>query len=250
MRVIGVLDLAGGCAVHARQGQRELYRPVGTVAGNAVEPGDAPALARAYIERFGIPELYVADLDAIQGRPPQDALLTRLAELGVPLWLDAGVTSVAGARRARAAGASRIVVGLETLPSYVVLRDIAAATGRDRIAFSLDLRQGEPILAIGSRIPPTEGPDRIVGQAVEAGVGALIVIDLARVGTRRGPDFELIARVRDASPRLTLVAGGGIRGPDDLERLAAAGCDAALVATALLDGRVGRREVEAALAWS
>jgi uncharacterized protein related to proFAR isomerase len=34
-------------------------------------------------------------------------------------------------------------------------------------------------------------------------------------------------------PGLTLLAGGGVRGTEDLEKLAGAGCDGALVATAL-----------------
>jgi phosphoribosylformimino-5-aminoimidazole carboxamide ribotide isomerase len=59
------------------------------------------------------------------------------------------------------------------------------------------------------------------------------VIDLARVGTRIGLDVELLARVREAAPGLTLLAGGGVRGAEDLEKLAGAGCDGALVATAL-----------------
>jgi len=46
----------------------------------------------------------------------------------------------------------------------------------------------------------------------------------------------MIVRVRQAAPDVTLLAGGGVRGPDDLSRLADAGADGALVATALLDG--------------
>jgi len=71
------------------------------------------------------------------------------------------------------------------------------------------------------------------------------VIDLARVGTGAGLDFGLIARVRDAVPGLTLLAGGGVRGLEDCARLADTGCDGALVATALHDGRLGAADVAA-----
>jgi len=72
------------------------------------------------------------------------------------------------------------------------------------------------------------------------------MIDLARVGTRSGLDLELVARVREAAPGLVLLAGGGVRGLDDLARLSDAGCDGALVATALHDGRIGAAEIAAA----
>jgi uncharacterized protein related to proFAR isomerase len=38
-----------------------------------------------------------------------------------------------------------------------------------------------------------------------------------------------------------VLAGGGVRGPDDLSALAAAGCDGALIATALHTGAVDPR---------
>jgi phosphoribosylformimino-5-aminoimidazole carboxamide ribotide isomerase len=43
-----------------------------------------------------------------------------------------------------------------------------------------------------------------------------------------------------------LLAGGGVRGYEDLARLADAGCDGALVATALHDGRLCAADVASA----
>jgi phosphoribosylformimino-5-aminoimidazole carboxamide ribotide isomerase len=86
----------------------------------------------------------------------------------------------------------------------------------------------------------------LAARARDAGVGSVIVIDLARVGGGTGVDLDVVARVRDAVAGLTLIAGGGVRGPDDLVRLADAGCDAALVATALLAGGISAADIAAA----
>lgn len=249
MRVIGVVDLRRGQAVHARAGRRELYAPVAAVAGAVLEPaGDAAGLVRAYLDRLGVRELYVADLDAIAGGPPQRELVAALAALGAPLWLDAAVTTAPAAGEALAAGATRVVVGLETLASFDALAEICAAVGGARVAFSLDLREGEPIAAPGLLAAGARVSD-IAARAEAAGAGTVIVLDLARVGTGSGLDLELIGRVRAAAPGVLLLAGGGVRGPDDLARLVGAGCDGALVATALHDGRIGgAREVAAAAA--
>ena len=244
MRVIGVIDLLAGRAVHAHGGLRERYQPVRTVAGVPIEPGDALALARAYRDRLGLAELYVADLDAIMEHAPQDELVTAIAASG-PLWLDSAVSSADRARDALGAGAAHVVVGLETLPSYRTLAAISADAGRDRVAFSLDLRDGKPLVVDRSTIP-REPPHEIAARAAGEGAGSVIVIDLARVGTNAGPDIELIGRVRRAVPGVTLVAGGGVRGMMDLDRLADAGCDGAFVATALQDGRLGASDVLAA----
>jgi phosphoribosylformimino-5-aminoimidazole carboxamide ribotide isomerase len=246
VRVIGVLDLMGGLAVHAHAaaGGRGAYQPVRAVADVTLDPGDAIALARAYLERLGVRELYAADLDAIRGGQPQRILTAAVARLGAPLWLDAGVRTIAEARDARDSGAARVIVGLETLPSFGALAGICRAAGSERVAFSLDLRDGAPI---GGDEVITAGASAhtLAARAVDAGVASVIVLDLARVGTGAGVDLALMRRVRAAAPHVALFAGGGVRGPDDLTRLADAGCDGALVATALHDGRIGARDVAA-----
>jgi phosphoribosylformimino-5-aminoimidazole carboxamide ribotide isomerase len=246
VRVIGVVDLLAGRAVHARAGPRDTYQPVRSVAGTTIGSGDALALARTYVTRLGLTELYAADLDAIMGGAAQDTLVSAIAAVGAPLWLDAGVSSADRAHDALARGAARVVVGLETLPSYDALGEICARVGGDNVAFSLDLRDGEPVVSASGSIPFGQPAQLVAARARDAGAGAIIVIDLARVGTSRGLDLELVARVREAAPGLVLLAGGGVRGPDDLARLVDAGCDGALVATALHDGRIGAGEIAAA----
>lgn len=241
MRVIPVLDLQAGRAVLARGGLRETYRPAPSVLAPERQAGDALALARAFRERLGCDECYVADLDAIAGASPQAALVRSLTRMGVHVLLDSGAADPARARQAVADGVARVVVGLETLPGFAVLRAIAAEIGNQRIVFSLDLRGGEPIFAPGA--PHRAAPLELARAAVAAGAPALIVLDLARVGSGLGPDLALVAELRRAHPTLELLAGGGVGSRRDLERLADAGCDGALVATALHDGRLGKEDL-------
>lgn len=244
MRIVGVIDLKEGRAVHARGGDRSQYQPVPAVSGDAV------ALADVYRTR-GVAEIYVADLDAISGQPPQDDIVDALIGLGLPLWLDAGVTTWQRAQEIINRGAARVVVGLETLSSFEALDVICISVGGERVAFSLDVRDAVPLGTGDSEGGPTsDGTGRpaaaprsageIAARAAQAGVGAIIVLDLARVGTGAGLDLSLIATVRAAAPDVMLLAGGGVRGEQDLERLTAIGCDGALVATAVHQGRLSR----------
>ena len=246
MRIIGVIDLLEGRAVHARAGARDRYAPVQSAAGRPIDPGNAQALAEIYTGVLGISEVYAADLDAILNRQPQEEVTRRLSSLAAPLWLDAGVRAVDDARRAIDLGASRVIVGLETLPSFDVLGDICATVGGDRVAFSLDLHDGVPMVARGTRADQRRSPEEIANLAAASGASTLIVIDLARVGTGRGLDVGLLGRIHAAMPGATLVAGGGIRGWDDLVQVSKAGCSAALLATALHDGCITALEISKA----
>ena len=119
MRVVGVIDLKGGAAVHAVRGERERYRPL----------GDPLALAR----RFGLEELYVADLDAITGGAVQNEIIAALAR-EARVMVDAGASDP---QRLLDLGVHRVVVGTETLADADALLPDAV--------LSVDLRDGRTL---------------------------------------------------------------------------------------------------------
>ena len=248
MQIIGVVDLRAGQAVRACGGRRETYQPVAEVAGSAIIAGDPAALAHAYVEELGVSAIYAADLDAILNRGDQQRELSILSAAGVPLWVDAGIRTLAAAQEALAQYASRVVIGLETLRSFAELEAICKAVDRERVAFSLDLRGGIPITN-GGAARLAETIQAIAKRAVDAGARTLIVLDLERVGMRRGLDFQILERVRDAVSGTALFAGGGVQGIDDLTALARCGYEGALVATALQDGRLRSADLATAKRW-
>jgi phosphoribosylformimino-5-aminoimidazole carboxamide ribotide isomerase len=206
VRVVGVIDLKGGTAVHAVRGERERYRPI----------GDPLSVAR----RYGLDELYVADLDAIAGGPLQTAAIASLAGTA-RVMVDAGDSEP---QALLDLGVDRVVVGTETLADADTLPPDAV--------LSVDLFAGRVL----SRDPRLAGLPALDAVARLAGQREVIVLDLARVGTGAGPDVATIAEIHAAFPELSLLAGGGVRDAEDLRALEDAGAAGALVATALLRG--------------
>jgi phosphoribosylformimino-5-aminoimidazole carboxamide ribotide isomerase len=193
----------------------------------------------------------VADLDAIQGGAVQRRVLRELAtlETGFPgaLLVDAGTRGRAGTLEVLSCGASGIVVGLESLHAFADLADIVELVGPSRVVFSLDLRLGSPMLHpalqdAGGALPDARS---LALQAVKAGVRTLLVLDIGRVGTGCGVDLGLLEALRREFPSQRLLAGGGVLTRRDLDRMCDAGCDGALVASAIHAGRVGAADVAA-----
>jgi phosphoribosylformimino-5-aminoimidazole carboxamide ribotide isomerase len=232
VRVIGVIDLKNGKAVHARGGSRELYAPVHSALLPEGQRGDALALSRAYRDRLGLAEIYVADLDRIVNGGALSHAVKAIAAVGVPLMVDAAAASIDDAWTVLAAGARRVVVGLETLTSLRELDSIVDAVGADRVVFSLDVRGERVVTRAASALAGLE-PLVVARQAKTSGAASLLVLNLARVGQASGPDVSLVQEVRRACPDVELIAGGGVRDSRDVGRLAAVGCDAVLVGTAL-----------------
>jgi phosphoribosylformimino-5-aminoimidazole carboxamide ribotide isomerase len=232
MRVVPVIDLKDGTAVHAVRGERERYRPVSS---------DPLSLARGFRSELGLDELYVADLDAIRGAAGaggNDAVIRALAsEAGA--MVDAGVWEPDRARELLELGVHRVVVGTETLTGPDALDRLLAEV--PELVLSIDLRAGRTL----SPDPQLAGLPALGAVAAlhRAGLREAIVLDLARVGSGAGADVGLIAALHAAFPDLQLLAGGGVRDVEDLRALRDAGAAGALVATALHRGVIGRQEL-------
>jgi len=274
MRIIPVLDVFDGKAVRARAGNRASYAPLTSQLAPGA-PGDAIVIARALRRRLAARELYLADLDAIMGGNPQRELRSEIVSafaaspsVGSDVWVDAGVATIEGMREVAEDGATRIIVALESIPPRNdpsrTLRDLAVAIGPSsprtrggpepgrrsgrRTAFSLDLQAGAPLTSHPALRELR--PLAIAELAAECGMETIIALDLARVGMNSGPPIDLMRELRRALPGVELVAGGGVRDAADLQALADAGADAALVGSALHLGPVGQGSVLDLLAVS
>jgi phosphoribosylformimino-5-aminoimidazole carboxamide ribotide isomerase len=248
VRVIPVIDLMNGQVVRGVAGRRSEYRPIDSRIAADAQPA---TVARALVEHFGFDTVYAADLDAIVHGQPNVDEWKQISDAGLRLWLDAGVgtpqAAVAFEKQLKSIVTNpTIVVGLESLITPTIVMDLAGEMAirfrATSFAFSLDLQNGRPLTRIDwwKDMPPIE----IAHWLMKFGVRRLIVLDLADVGVGGGTrTLELCREIRRKFPAIELIAGGGVRGIEDLKRLADAGCDAALVASALHDGRLTREEI-------
>ncbi|MEJ8850631.1 HisA/HisF-related TIM barrel protein [Variovorax rhizosphaerae] len=233
MNLIPVIDLMQGQVVRAVRGDRQSYRPiVSPLCGSS----DPVTVASILCEHCATQQLYVADLDALLGRPAQAAVLRTLLQAlpSLELWLDAGFASAHAAEALRLElgdAASRVVpvFGSESLASREALAQCFGDTrsGEEGV-LSLDRRDGQRLDAAGCWDAPALWPRRV------------IVMTLERVGAGTGPDLQTLADVRRKSPSTFVVGAGGIRNESDLAQAREAGAGAWLVASALHDGGLPR----------
>ena len=247
IHVIPVIDLYRGVVVHGVAGKRETYQPLQSSWAADARP---ESVLRGMERQFAPRQIYVADLDAIVAQQPDELVWRQLAQAETPLLLDAGITDIGGAcerlAMARQCGLDDVhwVVGLESLAmsGRGELSSLLDLWGVDRSIFSLDLQAGRLLTH-----PEANWPGRVedvVARVIEAGFRRLVVLDLLHVGSERGLGvLELCRELRACYPELELISGGGVRNRDDLQQLAAAGCQGALVATALHQGTLTAAEM-------
>lgn len=228
MDVIPVIDIKDGQVVHAQGGRRDSYRPIRTPLCATSLPADVTG---GLLRLFRFRNLYIADLDAIEGRGANDAAIDAIAEAapGVELWVDNGIADAAAARAWLGRHKHSLVIGSESQDGTDT---VAALRGEHRVLLSLDFRgdvfQG-PVALLDD---PTIWPARI------------IVMTLANVGAAAGPDTARVAGIVARAQGQKIYGAGGVRNGSDLRLLSQAGAFGVLVATALHSGALTSQDIE------
>jgi phosphoribosylformimino-5-aminoimidazole carboxamide ribotide isomerase len=221
MRIIPVLDLMGGQAVHAIRGERKHYRPLRSTLCATSDPLE---VARAFRNKLGLNEIYVADLDAIQGSHEishQEVITVLASKEKMNILLDAGVGDVENAHAWLELGIRRLVIASETLRDFSALEEFPARVDPDRLSFSIDSR-GEKTLSLCPDLAAMP-PMRILQHLSCSGWQEVILLNLSRVGSGQGADRTVLAEARARFPDLSLLPGGGIAGPEELIELQSLG---------------------------
>jgi phosphoribosylformimino-5-aminoimidazole carboxamide ribotide isomerase len=203
-------------------------------------------VAAAYAQSLQLQQVYLADLDAIAGAEPDWDTYRQIGQHDLRLWIDAGV---AHRKRAAAFGVwtgtrlpVELIVGLESLASAGVLREILSDLGPQRVVVSLDLMRGRTWTRVQDW--QVRSPTEVARHLLELGVRRLILLDVTRVGTGTGTGtVELLRQIRSIDTDVQLICGGGLSSLEQIEELAGEGCSGVLLGSALHTGCLGMKEL-------
>jgi phosphoribosylformimino-5-aminoimidazole carboxamide ribotide isomerase len=222
MRCILACDLKGGIVVRGVRGERERYRPIAE-SSRIVRTSD-PIGVVGEIRPY---EAYIADLDRIAGTGDNLGIIKRLSGM-THTMVDAGISSPADFEEVKRVAGS-VIIGTETATLGAIER---CQGGRTMV--SLDMRNGRTMYRDPAlNLSPLEAISLLNGMEL----AAVILLDVARVGTGEGVDAGLVASAASAS-RHPIIVGGGVKDAGDLELLERCGASGAIIASAVHDGRI------------
>ena len=198
-----------------------------------VEGGD-PLVAAKRFAAEGASWLHLVDLDgAFSGAPSPNRVEQIAQAASLPVQVGGGYRTLGAIAAALDAGAARVLVGTAALEPGFLAR--CAERFGDRVAIAIDVRDGRVAVDGWVREADLEATE-LARRCREAGVSRLLVTSTRRDGSLAGPDLELLAEIR-AAAGLPMIAAGGISSLADLEAVRDAGCEGAVVGSALWRGR-------------
>jgi phosphoribosylformimino-5-aminoimidazole carboxamide ribotide isomerase len=221
IEVIPAVDVLGEEAVRLQRGDYD----------DVVERGDEPAELAARWVAAGAGRVHLVDLDGARSGRVRPELVGRVAQriAPTPLQASGGIRALADAHALLEAGADRVVVGTAAWPDPSAWLELGEA-----VVLAIDVLNGQ--LRTGGW---TEDAGLSLAEAAARAPGArALVTAIDRDGTLGGPDLGLVEQAAGAG--LRVLAAGGIRTAADVDALAAAGAEAAVVGRALLSGALTR----------
>lgn len=216
MKLIPVIDLLQGQAVMAQRGQRKSYKPIHTPLCPKSHPRQ---VIEAYLELADFDCIYIADLDSILKSGDNRRIISALQKNFPHLnfWIDAGYPTFHPTPK------QIPVIGSESLQTS----DLAA----------LPYLSPRWILSLDFKGSDFQGPQTLLEKKA-LWPESVIVMNLAKVGSMEGPDWNRLASLIRRDPAKHWIAAGGIRNQQDIDRLAEMGIDSVLIASALHHGNI------------
>jgi phosphoribosylformimino-5-aminoimidazole carboxamide ribotide isomerase len=207
MQLWPAIDLLGGQAVRLHQGR---YDQV------TVYDDDPVAVALRF--RAGSRHLHVVDLEGARaGRAVQGELLARIVRVfGAGVEVGGGIRERATVEQYFELGVERVVLGTAAIRDPALVRSCALSYP-GRIVLALDAKDGlvatDGWLSVSSRTAI-----EVVRELSDLPLAAVLYTDIARDGTRVGPNLEATARLAREGG-VPVLASGGIGTLEDLRRL-------------------------------
>src|SRR5436190_6218909 len=210
--LIPAIDLKGGKVVQLIQGEQL-----------AVESSDLDY----WIERFaGFPRVNVIDLDAAMSTGSNDGLVREICRR-LPCQVGGGVRTTDRAVELIDIGARKVIVGSALFKEGRVDIDsaqrFADAVGVERLIGAVDSKRGR-VVTHGWKSATTTTAAKAV-RALEPYCGEFLYTHVDKEGLMNGTDIAAIRRVRDATRR-PLIAAGGVTTRAEIDELDGLGIDA------------------------
>ena len=237
IRVIPCLDVADGRVVK------------GVRFENLQDAGNPIELA-AYYFASGADELTFLDVNAtVENRVTMHELVRHTAEqIFIPLTVGGGIKAVQDVERLLQSGADKVSIASAALENPALIQQIADRVGSQVLVLSLDAKRGDSKSGFiatthGGRVSTQIDAIDWIRQAVDLGVGEVLVNSIDADGTKRGFDLPMLEAARSASS-VPLIASGGAGNATDFVAPARVGADAILAASIFHNRSVTIEEVK------
>ncbi|MBA2964147.1 MULTISPECIES: HisA/HisF-related TIM barrel protein [Ramlibacter] len=210
--------------------------------------GDPHEHALRYYRQGADELLFIDSVASLYQRNNLSDIIKRAADrVYVPITVGGGVRSLDDVSTMMHSGADKVAINTAAIARPQLLTEVARRYGSQCMVLGVEAKRIAPGKweAYTDNGRERTGRDVVewVREAVERGVGEILLTSVDQEGTRKGFDVPLVQQVCDAVS-VPVTASGGFGKPEDIAAIAATGVSAIAVADALHWNRMALAEIK------
>jgi phosphoribosylformimino-5-aminoimidazole carboxamide ribotide isomerase len=242
MRLIPAIDIINGKCVRLTKGDygtQKIYN-------------ENPLEVAKMFEAHGVKYLHVVDLDgARSGHIVNYKVLEKIAsQTDLKIDFGGGLKSEGDLHIAFESGAKQITGGSIAVKNPEIFKKWLEKYGPRKIILGADA-VNEKVAVSGWQETSDKDLIPFIQRYVKQGVSYVICTDIAKDGMLQGPSFDLYKKIlchaersRSVVRDIKLIASGGISCFADLPKLAALGCEGAIIGKAIYEHKISMKQIE------
>ena len=229
MRIIPAMDIIEGRCVRLEQGdysRKKVYNK------------DPMEYAKA-LEDQGFKYLHLVDLDGAKaGKLINRKILEKICtQTRLEVDFGGGIKDMESLSVAFSCGARQVTAGSIAVRQPDEVEKWLEQFGPEKIILGADVKN-KKVFINGWKTATQWNLFSFLKSYSEKGIQYVVCTDISRDGLLKGSAVELYKEIRKEFPDLKLIASGGVRRAEDLDLLADAGLEGAIVGKALLENKI------------
>ncbi|WP_185869215.1 1-(5-phosphoribosyl)-5-[(5-phosphoribosylamino)methylideneamino]imidazole-4-carboxamide isomerase [Blattabacterium cuenoti] len=237
MNIIVAIDLIDGKCVRLTQGdfqRKKIYN-------------SNPLETAFLLENNGISRLHLVDLDgAKKGRVVHWKILEKIAK-HTRLIIDfgGGIHTEEDVRTVFENGGDMATIGSIAVKKPMLLKKILHIYGEDKILLGVDLKNKKIATNGWTKFFDIPFFD-FLEEKKNYGIKKFFCTDISRDGvlSGTGPSFSLYKEIIQKFPNIQLIASGGVRNIEDVNRLYNLGCGGVIIGKAIYENKISLLELK------
>ena len=235
MIIFPAIDIKDGKVVRLRQG---LFDKVTVYS-------QEPLTVAQQWEQEGAKWLHVVDLDGAQtGELKNTSIIFKIARtVKIPIQVGGGIRKKENIKQLLDGGVARVILGTKVIEDRQFFKE-ALTRWPKKIAVSLDCQKGFVAQRGWAETLPIKATT-LAKELEQLGLNCLIYTDIARDGMLKGPNFEGLKEMLNAT-HIPLIASGGVSSLADIKELMALkkdGLIGAIIGKAIYESMINLKEV-------
>jgi phosphoribosylformimino-5-aminoimidazole carboxamide ribotide isomerase len=235
MRIIPAIDIIKGKCVRLTKGNYDTQ----------IVYNEDPLEVAKQFQDHGIKYLHMVDLDGARSNKIINYKVLERVASKTDLIIDfgGGLKSNQDIKIAFNSGASQITGGSIAVKQPDIFYNWLVEYGKDKIILGADTINTK--IAIEGWFEESDQEIiPFIQQYENKGIKYVISTDISKDGMLQGPSFDLYKKIIKKTPKVNIIASGGITSINDIVNLTQIGCEGAIIGKAIYEKKINLKQLE------